>query len=144
MYNRNTTFRLGVSCSKFLGVIYSVCFISLYFTLPPFLCRLEFISNQRASRELQLLITFSFAFLHINDCRVLVGFLPQWFKDTSVLCPPGRRGDGRRRGWKPSLSPLRPTLVGVGQQRMGGGGGGEGGSGGTQRGFTLGVKGQCP
>ncbi len=39
----------------------------------PLLCRLEFISNQRASRELQLLITHSFAFLHINDCRVLMG-----------------------------------------------------------------------
>lgn len=73
---------------------------------PPFLCRLEFISNQRASRELQLLITYSFAFLHINDCRVLVGFLPQWFKGTSVLCSPGRRGDGQRRGSKPVPPPL--------------------------------------
>lgn len=48
------------------------CFLSspLSPPLPPFLCRLEFISNQRASRELRLLITYSFAFLHINDCRL--------------------------------------------------------------------------
>lgn len=51
-------------------LVFSVSFISFPSPLPPFLCRLEFISNQRASRELQLLITFSFAFLHINDCRV--------------------------------------------------------------------------
>lgn len=80
-----------------------------FFSPPPFLCRLEFISNQRASRELQLLITYSFAFLHINDCRVLVGFLPQWFKGTSVLCSPGRRRDGQRRGSKAVQSPHYPS-----------------------------------
>lgn len=89
------------------------CFLSffhLFFSSPPpFLCRLEFISNQRASRELQLLITYSFAFLHINDCRVLVGFLPQWFKGTSVLCSPGRRRDGQRQSSKPVQSSLYPS-----------------------------------
>lgn len=43
---------------------------SFFINPSPRSCRLEFISNQRASVELLLLITHSFAFLHINDCRV--------------------------------------------------------------------------
>lgn len=96
--------KIWVEASLFRCFLY---FFHLFFSSPPpFLCRLEFISNQRASRELQLLITYSFAFLHINDCRVLVGFLPQWFKGTSVLCSPGKRRDGQRQGSKPVQSPL--------------------------------------
>lgn len=95
---------------KYLGWAFSFSlfsrFLSSLFLLPsPFLCRLEFISNQRASREPQLLITYSFAFLHINDCRVLVRFLPQWFKGTSVLCSLGKSRDVQRQGSKPVQSP---------------------------------------
>ena len=43
--------------------------LSIHFTLP-LSCRLEFISNQRATDERPILITLSFAYLHINDCRL--------------------------------------------------------------------------
>lgn len=94
----------------------SISFISSPAPLPPFLCRLEFISNQRASRELQLLITYSFAFLHINDCRVFGGaFLPQWFKGTSVAVLSGETrgvggvgGGGLARGEAPRLANPSP------------------------------------
>lgn len=77
---------------------------------PPFLCRLEFISNQRASRELQLLITFSFAFLHINDCRVFGGvFCRSGLKAPQSRVLPGGGGGGgetgQRRGSEPVQSP---------------------------------------
>lgn len=109
-----------------LRLLFFRCFLYFFHLFlsspPPFLCRLEFISNQRASRELQLLITYSFAFLHINDCRVLVGFLPQWFKGTSVLCSPGRRRDGQRQGSKPVQSPLCPPWWELDRARRGWGG----------------------
>lgn len=117
-YGYDTFF--GLRLLSFCCFLY---FFHLFFSSPPpFLCRLEFISNQRASRELQLLITYSFAFLHINDCRVLVGFLPQWFKGTSVLCSPGRRRDGQRQGSKPVQFPPLSFLIGAGQSKKGGGG----------------------
>lgn len=116
---------------KYLGWAFSFLlfsrFLSSLFLLPsPFLCRLEFISNQRASREPQLLITYSFAFLHINDCRVLVRFLPQWFKGTSVLCSLGKSRDVQRQGSKPVQSPLYPPwweLDGASRWENGGAGG---------------------
>lgn len=141
--------KFRVEASLFRCFLY---FFHLFFSSPPpFLCRLEFISNQRASRELQLLITYSFAFLHINDCRVLVGFLPQWFKGTSVLCSPGRRRDGQRQGSKPVQSPLYPSWWEPDRARRGGllaGGIWDGWvavvvvCGGDYRGAQ--VKGQCP
>lgn len=138
--------KMRIEASLFRCFLY---FFHLFFSSPPpFLCRLEFISNQRASRELQLLITYSFAFLHINDCRVLVGFLPQWFKGTSVLCSLGRR-DGQRQGSKPVQSPLCPSWWELDRARRMGGGLAEGiwdgwGAvvGGAYRGAQ--VKGQCP
>lgn len=116
--------QIQVEASLFCCFLY---FFHLFFSSPPpFLCRLEFISNQRASRELQLLITYSFAFLHINDCRVLVGFLPQWFKGTSVPCSPGRRRDGQRQSSKPPPPPpILPDESWTGQ--VGGGGCWQGG-----------------
>ena len=36
----------------------------------PLSCRLEFISNQRETDKRPILITLSFAYLHINDCRL--------------------------------------------------------------------------
>lgn len=48
------------------------------FSFPPFearqpllfSCRSEFICNQRATDKRPILITLSFAYLHINDCRL--------------------------------------------------------------------------
>lgn len=102
-------------------VVFFISFISFSPPLPLFLCRLEFISNQRASRELRLLITYSFAFVHINDCRVLVGYLPQWFKGTSVLCSLGRSGDGQRRVSEPVQPSFHPSLWRVSAARRRGG-----------------------
>lgn len=64
-----------------LLLFFSCFFPSLFsFSLsPPPPCRLEFISNQRASGEPSLLITYSFAFLHINNCRVFT-LLSQCFR----------------------------------------------------------------
>lgn len=92
--------------------VFSLSFMSFSSPLPPFLCRLEFISNQRASRELQLLITFSFAFLHINDCRVFGGvFCRSGLKAPQSRVLPGGGGEGgggetgQRRGSEPVQSP---------------------------------------
>lgn len=135
--------KIWVEASLFRCFLYF--FHRLFSSPPPFLCRLEFISNQRASRELQLLITYSFAFLHINDCRVLVGFLPQWFKGTSVLWGGGKMA----RGKAPSLSnPPLPFLMGTGQNKEGWGvlAWGIWNGWGVVRGDNRGaqVKGQCP
>ena len=71
---------------------YPFSFIPLSLPLPsPILYRLEFISNQRAFGELRLLITHSFAFLHINDCRVFGGdFCRSSLKAPRPPSPPGR------------------------------------------------------